>query len=113
MTKTDEIEFRYMIDRPAMRPTAAAWVRHLLLLALTFCTATIAGTLYPFGLAPMSDTLPERDPETAAELITFLATLPVRYGHLIGEAIHSLLTNAEYFRYGISFSGSLLFILIS
>jgi membrane-associated protease RseP (regulator of RpoE activity) len=113
MTKTDEIEFRYMIERPPLRPTAGAIVRHLLLLALTFCTATIAGTLYPFGLAPMSATLPDRDPETAAEVVTFLVTLPMRYAHLIGEAVHALLTNAEYFRYGISFSGSLLFILIS
>ncbi len=102
-----------MIDRPPMRPSAGAWLRHLLLLAVTFCTATIAGTLYPFGLAPMSDSLPERDPETAAEVVTFLATLPMRYAHLIGDAVHTLFTNAEYFRYGISFSCSLLFILIS
>ena len=112
MTETDEIDFPYIIERPVMRPTATTWLRHFLLLFVTFCTATIAGTLYPFGLTPMSETLPDADPQTASELFTFLGTLPWKYGNLISGAVHSLVTNAEYLRYGLSFSISLLFILI-
>lgn len=113
MTEIDEVNFSYNIERPVMRPTATTWLRHILLLFATFCTATVAGTLYPFGLAPMTESLPEADPQTLNEFLLFFVTLPWRYSHMLGEAIHTLLTNAEYLAYGLKFSLSLLFILIS
>ncbi len=109
MTEPDDFEDQYYYDRPVMRPTATTWVRHILLLLATLCTATIAGVLYPFG---MMATMPDDDPQTSSEIYQFLMSLPSRYALLIFDAVHSLFTNAEYLRYGLSFSISLLFILI-
>jgi len=90
-------------------PRFRTWLIHIGLLAATFITATIAGVLYPFGAI---DTLPTTDPQTFAEIVDFIISLPSRYGHLIYTAVHSLLTDSATFYYGISFSGSLLFILL-
>lgn len=95
-----------------MKPTARTWARHIALLLVTFCTVTIAGTLYPFGLAPLSESLQEADPETVSEFFSFLISLPAKYAELIGGAMHSLATDPVYLRYGLSFSISLLFILL-
>ncbi|MEP6946646.1 MAG: site-2 protease family protein [Acidobacteriota bacterium] len=113
MTESDEIDFPYIIERPVMRPTAATWLRHLLLLLATFCTATVAGTLYPFGLASMADSVPDADPQTFNEFLVFLVSLPWHYSHMLGKAVYLIWTNAEYLAYGLKFSLSLLFILIS
>jgi hypothetical protein len=75
------------------RPTARTWIKHLLLLALTFCTATIAGTLYPFGpYSPFgsSDTLGVADPQTLPQFLQFIFALPTIYGALIVDAIRQL-----------------------
>ena len=103
---------RYFDDGFVLRPTWRAYAFHFLLLAVTFCTATIAGTLFPFGPA---DTMPgpETDPQTAAQWLEFLVSLPSRYLGLIGGAAASLLTDPANLAYGLSFSLSLLFILIS
>lgn len=92
-----------------MRPTARTYAKHLLLLAVTFCTATIAGTLFPFGA---NSTLPEADPQTATEFLQFLFTMPTRYAGIIIDAVTQLFTRPESLVYGLSFSISLLFILI-
>lgn len=92
-----------------MRPTAWTYAKHLLLLGITFCTATIAGTLFPFGA---NSTLPEADPQTASEFLQFLVTIPTRYAGVITDAIRQLASKPESLKYGLSFSISLLFILI-
>jgi membrane-associated protease RseP (regulator of RpoE activity) len=109
MTEPDEIELEHFFERPVMRPTVGTWLRHILLLLVTFCTATIAGVLYPFGLIA---TMPDADPQTAGEFLQLLAELPVKYAALLGGAVHSIFTDPEYLKYGLSFSVSLLFILI-
>jgi len=104
-------EGRYFDDGLVLRPTWRAYAFHLLLLAVTFCTATIAGTLFPFG--PV-DTLPgaETDPQTAAQWLEFLISLPSRYVGLLGGSIAGILTQPGHLAYGLRFSLSLLFILI-
>jgi membrane-associated protease RseP (regulator of RpoE activity) len=97
-------------ERTAMRPTMRTWIKHTGLLFITFVTATIAGVLYPFGLI---GTLPEGDPQTWPEIFQFIESLPERYLALIANAVYLLFTNVEYLTYGLSFSLSLLFILIS
>ena len=92
------------------RPDARAWAKHTFFLLLTFCTSTIAGILYPFGKI---DTMPESDPQSWPEVVQFLFTLPSRYAVLVGDAIVKLLSNSDYLIYGLSFSASLLFILLS
>jgi membrane-associated protease RseP (regulator of RpoE activity) len=110
MTNPESIESQFIYDRPVMKPTAQTYIRHILLLAITFCTATIAGVMFPFGTI---DTFPSADPQTASELIQFLFSLPTRYAVMIGETVYLLFTNVELLKYGLSFSLSLLFILIS
>ncbi|MGQ0542109.1 MAG: site-2 protease family protein [Blastocatellia bacterium] len=97
-------------ERVAMRPTRFTWLKHLLLLAVTFVTATIAGVLYPFGKI---STLPDADPQSWPELISFIGNLPIGYLTLVLSAVEALLTDSSYLVYGLSFSLSLLFILIS
>ena len=108
MTEPEQFDLLYR-DRPAMRPTARTWIKHLLLLAVTFCTVTIAGTMFPFG---RFYTFPETDPQTFSELVQFLVTLPERYAAMIAEAVTNAFSKPEELIYGLSFSVSLLFILI-
>jgi membrane-associated protease RseP (regulator of RpoE activity) len=98
-------------DRPVLRPSAGAYVRHFFLLLFTFCTATIAGTLFPFG--PSTAGLPDADPQTLDELFQFLASAPARYAVVIITAVRELFTQPGYLEYGLKFSVSLLFILFS
>jgi membrane-associated protease RseP (regulator of RpoE activity) len=100
----------FYLGRAAMRPTLRTWIKHALLLGVTLVTATIAGVLYPFGTI---DSLPLSDPSSWAELIDLIATLPLRYGSLIATAVLAILTDPVYLKEGLSFSLSLLFILIS
>ena len=74
------------------------------------CTATIAGVLFPFGRI---DSMPAADPQSLPELLDFIVTVPTRYAALIGTAVHHLVTDTSYLIDGLSFSISLLFILIS
>lgn len=101
---------RYGFDQPVMVPTWRAYLRHSVFLFITFCTATIAGSLFPFGRI---DTLPEADPQTWSEFADFVLALPIKYAVLIGGAINDLATDPGMLIYGLCFSISLLFILIS
>lgn len=93
-----------------MVPTWRAYLRHLLLLFITFCTATFAGTLFPFGRI---DTLPEADPQSWSELANFIFSLPVKYALLIGGSLEKIAADPGLLFYGLCFSTSLLFVLIS
>ena len=110
MSDFNSIATEIFYERDAMRPTLRTWLKHIVLLLLTLFTATVAGILYPFGKI---DTLPtDAEPQTWTEIFYFILSLPARYFHLVSDAIYTLLTNIEYLKYGLSFSLSLLFILI-
>lgn len=94
--------------RQAMRPTAAAWLRHSLLLLLTLFTATVAGVLQPFGAKPLFPDIPI---ETWTDVFDFFYRLPWNYFLLLVETFRELFTNPETLAHGLSFSVSLLFIL--
>jgi len=98
-----------LYDRPP-RPSLQTWLKHAAFLLVTLVTATIAGVLYPFGT---TDTFPEGDPQTWSEIARFISTIPERYAAFIAGVLYNLATNIEYLKYGLSFSLSLLFILIS
>ncbi|NNF00529.1 MAG: site-2 protease family protein [Pyrinomonadaceae bacterium] len=93
-----------------MRPNFRTWVKHILLLLLTFVTCTIAGVIYPFGRIPL---FPELNSPEIAGIVEVLALLPFLYFNLVVQAVTLILTNTEYLLYGLSFSVSVLFILIS
>ncbi len=108
MKNPEAIESLYH-GRTVMKPTVQTWIKHILLLGVTFCTTTLAGTLFPFG---RYNTMPDADPQTAAELLQLLFSLPMRYALLIIDAVSNLFATSENLIYGLSFSLSLLFILI-
>lgn len=108
MTEAEQVDLLYR-DRRVMLPTRRTWIKHLLLLAATFCTATIAGSMFPFG--PYG-TFPDADPQTTGELLRFVFTLPERYAGLIAGAVANLYRNPQELIYGMSFALSLLFILV-
>lgn len=110
MTDPDSIEPQFVFERPVMRPTARTWIKHVLLMLATFCTSTVAGVLYPFGTS--NNSIPG-DPRTAGEILTFFAILPTKYVILIIDTVRDLFTEPGLLIYGLEFSGSLLFILIS
>jgi membrane-associated protease RseP (regulator of RpoE activity) len=98
-----------LYERPP-RPSLQTWLKHFAFLLVTLVTATIAGVLYPFG---QTDILPTADPQTWEEIARFIATIPERYAAFVVEVLYNLATKPDYLIYGLSFSLSLLFILIS
>jgi membrane-associated protease RseP (regulator of RpoE activity) len=96
--------------REAMRPSVWTWVKHSFLLLATLATITIAGVLQPFGIISI---IPTDDPQSWNEIFQFLLSLPGRYIHLIFNAVSLLFTEPYVFKHGISFSVSLLAILLA
>ena len=95
---------------PAPEPVSGkTLLRHLGFLGLTFVTATIAGILYPFGRI---NTLPEADPQSFSEVVSFLLSMPQKYIGLLGAALLEVSNNTSLLVEGLSFSISLLFILL-
>lgn len=105
----EPLDINFFSDAPLPAPPVGTVIRHVLLLLITFCTVTIAGTLFPFG---ENGAIPEGDPQSFAEFVTFIATLPLWYTAFLGDAIQRMFADAATLRYGLSFSLSLLFILI-
>ena len=102
--------YNHTFDRAAMRPTPRTWAKHSLLLLLTLFTATIAGVLQPFGIIEI---FPQADPQSWAEVFQFLASLPSYYAQLVFSTIYRIFTELTVLQFGLSFSLSLLFILIA
>lgn len=109
MEAPERLIVKDLIDR-SLRPSAATWLKHVGILLVTFVTTTVAGVLFPFGVIP---TLPETDPQSFSEVVDFVGSMPARYIGVVGTAVVSLVTDLTYLKYGLSFSLSLLFILIS
>ncbi|NOT47416.1 MAG: site-2 protease family protein [Acidobacteria bacterium] len=98
-----------LIER-SLRPSAATWLKHIGFLLITLITTTVAGVLYPFGSIQV---LPDADPQTFSQFIDFIVSLPAKYFLLIGSTVSRLLTDSSFLTDGLSFSLSLLFILIA
>lgn len=88
-----------------MKPTVKAWIRHSLLLFLTFITTTLGGVafLHPDKLEPNIAT-----PSTFIEVIKFI---PVFYFKFISLTFSTLFTQPAILADGLIFSVSLLAIL--
>lgn len=95
-------------DRPSLRPTKRTWLRHSLFLFLTFITATIAGSIYPFGHIPI---FPELVDGTAPDSFIVLLYLPQYYANLVAKALILLAIDPPTLLGALSFSVPLLFIL--
>lgn len=110
MTEFDDPPYGIDYARQAMRPTVRTWLKHIGLLLITLCTATIAGVLLPFG---NRDPFPTTNPQTWSEIAQFVLSIPAYYISSIGGVIYELFTNFAFLQNGLSFSLSLLFILIA
>ncbi len=96
--------------RGAMRPTLRTWIKHALLLLVTFCTCTIAGVIYPFGPIPPFEALATN---ASLDFLEVLKAIPFEYVKMVGTAITLLFTDPAILKYGLSFSVSVLLILIA
>lgn len=95
---------------PAPEPISGrTLIRHLGLLALTFVTATIAGILYPFGRI---NTLPEADPQSLPDALDFILSIPQKYVGILWSTFLEVSNDTSLLIDGLSFSLSLLFILL-
>ncbi|MDI1242430.1 MAG: site-2 protease family protein [bacterium] len=101
---------QWQSEDASMVPTWRGYLRHGAFLFLTFCTATFAGMIFPFGQV---DTLPDADPQSWAELANFIFSLPVKYVLLIGGVFERVAADPGLLFYGLCFSTSLLFILLA
>ena len=110
MSDPNSIPETVFAQRRAMRPNKKTWAKHLFLLFLTFVTCTIAGTIYPFGRIPL---FPELNSPDITGVMQVIALLPFLYFNLVVNAVTLIFTNSEFLFYGLSFSISVLFILIS
>src|SRR4051812_19676954 len=102
MTDQEELQLLYL-NRPVTRPSARTWAKHLALLGLTFCTATLAGTIFPFGHYNWLDKF---DPQTLSDVLQ----LPLVYPALIASAVRDAFATPAELAYGLKFAVSLLFI---
>ena len=110
MTDPDILEQPIYYGRRVMKPTTRTWIKHILLLGITICTTTLAGTLFPFG---HYDTMPDADPQTVTEFWRLLISLPLNYALLVIDADTTIsLPHPADLIYGLSSPLSLLFILI-
>ena len=108
MPNLNSLTNRLFDRREAMRPTAWTWTKHIFLFLIALFTVTVAGVLSPFGRIEI---FPNVNPQTWSEILQFLLAFPVHYAGLIFGTIRQLFTDFETFKYGISFSVSLLVIL--
>jgi membrane-associated protease RseP (regulator of RpoE activity) len=109
MEDLNSLTNQFFDRREAMRPTARTWLKHIALLIVTLCTATIAGTLPPFRIVESVSNVP--DPQTSGEILQFILSLPALYLHLVVGTIRELFTDFATLTYGLKFSVSLLTIL--
>ena len=108
MSDINSLSNQFFDLREARRPNRRTWAKHALLMLAALSTMTIAGVLEPFGFIPI---FPDSNPQTGAEILKFLFSLPQLYLELVTETAKRLATRPEELKYGLSFSLSLLAIL--
>lgn len=112
MDDLNETANKFFSRREAMRPTLRTYIKHIGLLLITLFTVTLAGVLKPFGIIEIfGETTAE--PETWTEIGNIFLSLPFEYLGLVKFALIQMFSDFTTFSYGISFSLSLIFILIS
>lgn len=110
MSEPIDYSLSYDPNAPLPRPSNPILLKHLTFLLVTFCTATIAGVVPPFGRGiefPLVD-LPAWN-DTAL----FVSWIPTLYSLFIVDVVYHVLTTPGLLAEGLSFSIPLLIILIS
>lgn len=100
----------FFCTRPISRNRKFVFLKHGLLFLLTFFTATIAGSIYPFG--PLQIFADTSNAELSYGLWDYVY-FPIYYAQFVIELIKVIFADYELLKTGISFSASLLFILLT
>jgi len=108
MSEPYDLSHYFDYESVAVKPTARTWVKHLIFLAITLCTATIAGVVPPFG---PGISFPPLDLAIWNDTGLFVSWIPTLYSLFVVDVIYHLLANPAMLVYGLSFSVPLLFIL--
>lgn len=95
----------------AMRPTARTWAKHFGFFFLTLCTATLAGSIFPFGSAPSPLFELETILDSYWAFATISAWLPIWVALTAVKQFWFLLNDIEILKQGLTFSIPLLIIL--
>src|SRR6185503_20295244 len=109
MDQPFDLPHSFLYDEVLPRPTTAVYIRHFVFLAITFCTATIAGTQPPFGRGIV---FPPADLPMWEDFATTLTWLPTAYALYVVTSVYQILTDPEFLLFGLKFSIPLLIILI-
>src|SRR5690349_12743673 len=88
----------FLYDDAFPRPTAVVWLKHILFLAIAFCTATIAGTQPPFG---MGVAFPAGDLPMWENMSNSFVWLPTAYSLYVVTAVYEILTNTSALLFGL------------
>jgi membrane-associated protease RseP (regulator of RpoE activity) len=96
-------------ERPAARPTAREWARHVALFLLTAVTATLA------GIMQAAASLPEFEPhlDAPAAWPGYFIYVPAYYFLSVRELLRQALTHTELIGQGVTFAAALLAILLA
>ena len=108
MSEPYDLSHYFDYESVAVKPTARTWVKHLIFLAITLCTATIAGVVPPFG---PGISFPPLDLAIWNDTGLFVSWMPTLYSLFVVDVIYHLLANPAMLVSGLSFSVPLLFIL--
>jgi membrane-associated protease RseP (regulator of RpoE activity) len=108
MSEPYDLSHYFDYESVAARPTARTWLKHIIFLAITLCTATIAGVLLPFG---QGINFPPLDLAVWNNTALFVSWIPTLYSLFVVDVIYHLLASPEMLIHGLSFSVPLLFIL--
>src|SRR5215510_1245284 len=110
MSEPYDVSIASEIESFSLRPSAQTWLKHLAFLAITLCTATMAGAVYPFGR--IADFPPVQLP-VWDDLATFVTWAPTLYSYFVVYVAYNLMTDVGQLAYALRFSIPLLTILIS
>jgi len=95
---------------PLPLPGKATLAKHLAFLLITFCTATIAGTLPPFGPGIR---FPPSDLPLWESFQVFIAWVPTLYSLYVINVVYDIFSDPNLLNNGLRFSIPLLIILFS
>lgn len=108
MARIMDDEFRplYYVSPEELRPTGREWRKHGFLFFLTFLTATLAGTLFPFGQINYLEQIP-----APVNLLEWIFITQFIFLHILAIALREILAQPLILLEGLFFSVSLLTIL--
>lgn len=101
-----EYGFEPFYTAEELRPSVRDWLRHGFLFLLTFCSATIAGMVFPFGQINVLERIP-----VPTNYFDYVFFAPYFFSHGLGIVFHEVALNPALIVGGLLFSICMLAIL--